>query len=132
MPLTKRKVQTAEASKQRKRQRMRQQQREPHSAVGRSLLTYTLDQIADPSKRRFVAALAARCEAGDGAAATVGELAEHCRADEFGLPKGTGLRATVAHFPKLFAVKKTAAGASPTERRPGREGTARRSDAARL
>eukprot|EP01050_Picozoa_sp_SAG11_P019751 SAG11_NODE_3198_length_2616_cov_1.517282_3_plen_203_part_00 len=46
-----------------------------------------------------------RCRDGGGAA-TMAQLSVHCRAEDFGLSSGVGLRATVSEFPRLWSVQK--------------------------
>lgn len=96
-PLTNRRIQTKAARRKKKRDRA---EAADHSSGG----VFDLEAIPDLAKRRYVAALVALCEQAGGSA-TVAALAEQCRAEEFGLPAGTGLRATVSEWPKLWAIR---------------------------
>ena len=96
-PLTNRRIQTKAA--RRKKKRDRAEAADPSSGG-----VFDLESIPDLAKRRYVAALVALCEQAGGSA-TIAALAEQCRAEEFGLPAGTGLRATVSEWPKLWAIR---------------------------
>eukprot|EP01043_Picozoa_sp_COSAG02_P061724 COSAG02_NODE_8351_length_2601_cov_3.791367_1_plen_538_part_00 len=96
-PLTNRRIQTKAARRKKKRDRA-------EAADLSSGGMFDLETIADVAKRRYVAALVALCDQAGGSA-TIAALAEQCRAEEFGLPAGTGLRATVSEWPKLWAIR---------------------------
>jgi 23S rRNA-/tRNA-specific pseudouridylate synthase len=96
-PLTNRRIQTKAARRKKKRDRV---EAADHSSGG----MFDLETISDVAKRRYVAALVALCDQAGGSA-TIAALAEQCRAEEFGLPAGTGLRATVSEWPKLWAIR---------------------------
>ena len=97
-PLTNRRIQT-KAARRKKKKRKRAE------AEASSGATFDLaESITNEAKRRYVAALVVLCEQAGGSAA-VATLAEQCRAEEFGLPAGTGLRATVSEWPRLWAIR---------------------------
>ena len=98
-PLTNRRIQT-KAARRKKKKRKRAEAEASSSAA-----TFDLaGSITNEAKRRYVAALVVLCEQAGGSAA-VATLAEQCRAEEFGLPAGTGLRATVSEWPRLWAIR---------------------------
>ena len=98
-PLTNRRIQTKAARRKKKKKRKRAE------AEASSGATFDLAaSITNEAKRRYVAALVVLCEQAGGSA-PVATLAEQCRAEEFGLPAGTGLRATVSEWPMLWAIR---------------------------
>jgi 23S rRNA-/tRNA-specific pseudouridylate synthase len=96
-PLTNRRIQSKAARRKKKRDRA---EAVDLSSGGE----FDLETIPDIAKRRYVAALVALCDQAGGSA-TIAALAEQCRAEDFGLPAGTGLRATVSEWPKLWAIR---------------------------
>ena len=101
-PLTKRKVQTAAEARNKKRRKRATAAAAEHGTSGDR---FCLSRIADQAMRRYIAELVS-CIQSHGGAATMEQLSTHCRAEDFGLQKGTGLRATIAAWPRLWAVRK--------------------------